>query len=102
MIDPAYAACRTKQWTARPRCPDKAVRHGSWMEFSEGTTGCAAVGLALLHGTGLEDRNRGKSNTSTKNRILAQNTGADCLVSGAMYMPKVKWIRQDGGVSCCI
>src|SRR5215472_10209122 len=31
----------------------------------------------------------------------AQNTGADCLVSGAMYMP-VKWIRQDEGVSCCI
>src|SRR5262245_57651303 len=49
-----------------------------------------SVGLALLHGTGLEDRNhpRGKSNTPTKNCILSAKYRADCLVSGAMYMPK--------------
>src|SRR5262249_39169025 len=49
-----------------------------------------SVGLALLHGTGLEDRNhpRGKSNTPTKNCILSAKYRADYLVSGAMYMPK--------------
>src|SRR5262249_21241286 len=48
-----------------------------------GSTGCAAVGLALLHGTGLEDRNhpRGKSNTPTKNCILRAKYRADCLIS---------------------